>query len=551
MAFFEDIRNRAPWRYPRILTALACIAMLICLSTPSQAVASEPENETTLAAESLMKPLSIGFDSDSLAEALDAYLDENVAKTHEPGIAVAVVTSQGIAYLRTFGTCENASDAFYIGSLSKSMCAVAIMQLVEQGRIDLDAPACSYTSGYLISPDVTVRMLLNQTSGFGYYDSLNQATVGDSFGEFSYSNANYDLLGRIVEEVSGETYSDYLARHIFAPLNMIDSSAQGLRTNDVLGNVDDEMPEAFGDEEDTNGEMAYSDTRKVLGHRNYFGTYVQDNFQHGENDDAWGGPSSGYVSSSIRDMANYLQMYLDGGKNVIDSDSVMQIFMSRVPDPDGDSYYGMGWTSYYWDDELVFCHDGDVETNVASMSILPERGIGIVVLGDGYDEIAGNSLFFDLSNGILDIVMGYDAIDLDENEYETAHAEANAVWAKLWLICALPLIVLPIWYSIAKKIREKAGKGAFVGASCLGSFLFVYAIAWLCGVPKELDMPWRDISTFDPSIVCGLAIAIGLLAISMAARILMALITYRQAHGKTCEATKQITKPRPRSPMEH
>ena len=97
---------------------------------------------------------------------------------HEPGVAVAVVTSQGIAYMRTFGTCESAGDAFYIGSLSKSMCAVAIMQLVEQGKIDLDAPASDYAPEYLISPEVSVRMLLNQTSGFGYYESLNEATVG-------------------------------------------------------------------------------------------------------------------------------------------------------------------------------------------------------------------------------------------------------------------------------------------------------------------------------------------------------------------------------------
>ena len=321
---------------------------VLCFAAASNlhaAYADEPAKQSVSSATSSIGNLSADLDADELSAALDSYLSRNVDRTHEPGVAVAVVTSQGVAYMRTFGTCESAGDAFYIGSLSKSMCAVAIMQLVEQGKIDLDASASDYAPEYLISPEVSVRMLLNQTSGFGYYESLNEATVGDSFGEFSYANANYDLLGRIVEHVSGESYSAYMAKHVFAPLNMVDSSAQGLRTNDVLGEYDSNTFGGINDD-DPDDAATYSDSRNVLGHRNYFGRYIQDDFQHAENDDAWGGPSSGYVSSSIRDMANYLQMYLGGGKNVLDYDSIMQIFMSRVPDPDGDSYYGMGWTSY-------------------------------------------------------------------------------------------------------------------------------------------------------------------------------------------------------------
>ncbi len=466
-----------------------------------------------------------GYDDESLSAALDAYLESNYPRTHEPGIAVAVVTDQGIAYLKTMGTCQNANDSFYIGSLSKSMCAVAIMQLVEKGSIDLDEPAAKYAPEYLISPQVSVRMLLNQTSGFGYYDSLNQATIGDSFGEFSYSNANYDLLGRIVEHVSGENYSDYLAHHVFAPLNMVDSSAQGLRTNDVLG----EPGGKEGENSNGNGTQAeqeedgYTDTRDVLGHRNYFGKYVDDGFQHSENDDAWGGPSSGYVSSSIRDMANYLQMYLDGGKNVLDYDSVMQMFMSRVKDPDGDAYYGMGWTSYYRDDELVLCHDGDVETNVASMTILPERGIGVVVLGDGYDSIAGNDLFFSLASGVLDIAAGYDTPDLDQNEFSEQHAKANESWVFFLAICALPLICSVLWAKFARTLLARRSTHALVIATCVDVTMFAFVIAWVANAPRRMGIPWRDISTFDPSMACGLTVAAALLIAALIMRVIIAV----------------------------
>ena len=122
-------------------------------------------NRTLFLATSTIGISSADLDADELSAALDSYLSRNVDCTHEPGVAVAVVTSQGVAYMRTFGTCESAGDAFYIGSLSKSMCAVAIMQLVEQGKSTL-TPASDYAPEYLISPEVSVRMLLNQTSGF-------------------------------------------------------------------------------------------------------------------------------------------------------------------------------------------------------------------------------------------------------------------------------------------------------------------------------------------------------------------------------------------------
>ncbi len=499
------------------------VLCFIAVSTTHMAYAGESAKQDAVSATSSIGISSADLDADELSAALDSYLSRNVDCTHEPGVAVAVVTSQGVAYMRTFGTCESAGDAFYIGSLSKSMCAVAIMQLVEQGKIDLDAPASDYAPEYLISPEVSVRMLLNQTSGFGYYESLNEATVGDSFGEFSYANANYDLLGRIVEHVSGESYSAYMAKHVFAPLNMVDSSAQGLRTNDVLGEYDSNTFGGINDD-DPDDAATYSDSRNVLGHRNYFGRYVQDDFQHAENDDAWGGPSSGYVSASIRDMANYLQMYLAGGKNVLDYDSIMQMFMSRVPDSGGDSYYGMGWTSYDNDGELVFCHDGDVETNVASMAILPDRDIGVVVLGDGYDSVAGNSLFFNLANGVLDVAMGNNAVDLDETEYDEAHAEANAEWVHFWLMCALPLLLTPVWCRVAHILVRKAGNTMVFGAAVIDGALYACVFTWLLSMLRDFGIPWRDISTFDPSIACGLYIGVALVALAVVARFIAAIV---------------------------
>ena len=148
------------------------------------------------------------------------------------------------------------------------------------------------------------------------------------------------------------------------------------------------------------------------GHRDWFGLHLADGFRHAQGDSAWGGPASGYVAASVEDMASYLRMYLndgatDGGARVLSPDSVRSMFLDRVPDPAGDTYYGMGWTSFYWDDgELVLSHDGQVENYVASMCLLPERGIGVAVLGDANDNAGGNDRFFDLAGGVVSVAVG-------------------------------------------------------------------------------------------------------------------------------------------------
>ena len=227
-----------------------------------------------------------------------------------------MVDAGGVRYLRTFGDCPDADAPFVVGSLSKSFTAVAVMQLVEQGAVDLDAPASRYAPGYDVPDEVTVRSLLNQTSGFGAYDSLAEAAdgeLGETFGAFSYANANYDLLGRVVEGASGEDYARYLDEHVLEPLGMASTTADPARA------------EALG---------------MVPGHRDWFGLPVADGFRHAQGDGAWGGPASGYVASSVRDMASYLRMYLNGGMGgdgarVLSADSVRRMFLDRVPDPEG------------------------------------------------------------------------------------------------------------------------------------------------------------------------------------------------------------------------
>lgn len=144
---------------------------------------------------------------------------------------------------RRFNVPVGQQTKFHIGSMNKMFTAVAIAQLIESGKLSWDDTLAQRVPEY---PDqeaaqkITVWQLLHHTSGLGdflvpelyqqrekfvqpadYLDLIaRQPKVGEPGGEWSYSNAGYMLLGRIIENVSGESYFDYIQRHVFAPAGM-------------------------------------------------------------------------------------------------------------------------------------------------------------------------------------------------------------------------------------------------------------------------------------------------------------------------------------------
>jgi D-alanyl-D-alanine carboxypeptidase len=163
----------------------------------------------------------------------------------------AVLVARGgiPVYRRAFGLANrewgiaNEPDAkFRIGSVTKSFTAAAILQLVEQGKVSLDAPATTYYELPMPWSHVTVRQLLSHTSGVPSYTDLDgffgresrldhtpEELIGLTAGKqldfppgskFSYDNSGYVILGAVIARVSGMTYADYLKQHLFAPLGM-------------------------------------------------------------------------------------------------------------------------------------------------------------------------------------------------------------------------------------------------------------------------------------------------------------------------------------------
>lgn len=337
-----------------------------------------------LATVSSAKPVA---NTTSLA-AIDAYIEEQMRCLKIPGASLAIVEDDRIVHLRGFGKAHpkgevpNSQTPFFIGSLTKSFTALAVMQLVEAGKVELEVPVQHYLPWFRVadprgSAQITVRHLLNQTSSMpgllgmanlGDFDNHPDATerqvralstlkltrpVGSAF---EYSNTNYNILGLIIESASGESYADYVQHHIFDPL-----------------------------------EMGHSYTSKVdaqqdnlaMGHRYWFGhPYPAPNLSIPP-----GSLPSGQLISSAEDMAHYLIAQLNGGR-YCDKQILSEAGMSEMHRPTAEIHemgmslgsYGMGWISQGTGQSRIVWHSGIVPDFGAFMALVPEQKKGFVLL---------------------------------------------------------------------------------------------------------------------------------------------------------------------------
>lgn len=347
-------------------------------------------------------------------------LEQDVEKYHIPGMAVIVVSPHKILFAETYGDCDSLDTPFIIGSMSKSFTALSVMQLAEKGKIDLDAPITDYldSAPYLKDPSegerITVKQLLNQTSGLGTYQRFGNAKITDSYGKYQYANVNYGILGKLIESVSGESYSDYVNENIFAPLSMSHTAATLEKSKE---------------------------NSLIDGYRNYFGIPIAGKPDY-PNAGSWSTVPAGYISSSISDMGKYLQMYLNGGMGIISQSSLGTIFYDNVPqDESGQFFYGMGWMLSKELSEPVLLHSGLVENYTSNMFILPESEIGIAVLVNMNDYFVDNNL---LGNIVLPL-LGVEKQEQSGNSYVMYHLLLNLMYLLIFIIAIYPLVSVRRW----------------------------------------------------------------------------------------------------------
>jgi CubicO group peptidase (beta-lactamase class C family) len=336
-------------------------------------------------------------------DAVDGYIERQMAANRVPGLALAITRGDEVVYLEGYGTAGNGEPVtprteFYTASLSKGFTALAVMQLVEEGKVKLDELVCTYLPGFAVadrrlSGKITVRQLLNQTSGladsgFPSYtlpqpDSLKERVeslsaaklVSEPGAEFHYTDPNYAVLARLVEVASGEPFGGYLRDHVFGPLDMAD-------TTSVL--TTEEAPRAA--------------PNLAQGHVLAFGVPIKRREM-----DGFLGGSSGVISTA-GDMANYLIMQNNRGRfGNADLVSPESVALMHTPPRGIGSSYAMGWTAPDGAKPRVVEHNGVLSAFHADAALMPDEGYGVVLLYNQSYALADDE---GIKQGLLDLLEG-------------------------------------------------------------------------------------------------------------------------------------------------
>ncbi|MGY1708594.1 serine hydrolase domain-containing protein [Geodermatophilus sp. SYSU D00758] len=331
---------------------------------------------------------------------LDRAIARTLSRWPSAGLAVAVVREGSPPRFLGRGVADVASGrpvdertVFRVGSLTKVLTAVAVMQQVERGRVDLDAPAADHLRAFRLVParadfrPATVRHLLTHSAGVGYWrrrsDLLLHPGVGSGdtarsivpLAEYykdglpvdvqpgtrwAYSNHGFAALGQLVADVSGEPLDRYLRQHVFAPLGMADTDlllTERLRAQLATGYVL------------RRGRLAAVRFREVPT------------------------PGSGGVYSTASDLARFVAALLRGGAGehgrVLAAESVASMFGPQFrPDPRV-AGMGLGFDRHEERGRTLVGKTGILSGFLSAIGMAPDEGTGVVVLGNTGGWTAG------------------------------------------------------------------------------------------------------------------------------------------------------------------
>ena len=340
--------------------------------------------------------------------AVDAYVEAQREALGIPGMAVAIVQGDQVAYLGSYGEAGKdrpvtPQTPFQIGSLTKSFTALAVMQLVEAGKVELDTPVQTYipwfrTADETASAQITVRHLLNQTSGFSTSAGRDEFAASDLSDqaiensvriladvalvhtpgtEYEYSNVNYNILGYIVQVVSGQSYESYMQENVFGPLEMRHSfTSQTLAVQDGLS----------------------------TGYVTFLGFPVAR-----ETPFNCGNLPNGYQFSSAEDLAHHLIAQLNEGRygdtSVVSPQGMTAMHEPAAPMGTLGEYYAMAWKIGDSEGTPVIYHSGDNANFATHILMVPQEKLGVAVLinVNGYGV---NSAPTQIADGVMAILRG-------------------------------------------------------------------------------------------------------------------------------------------------
>jgi CubicO group peptidase (beta-lactamase class C family) len=343
-----------------------------------------------------------------------------------PGAAVGVVRGDRVVLARGYGVRDRKRGSpvgertlFNIASCSKAFTATALGMLVDDGRLDWDAPVRRYIPSFgmhdrLASARVTVRDLLCHRTGVPAHDLVKQSAAcsrpelvrrcrhlpptADFRSRWQYNNIMYIAAGYVLERIAGQTWEQFTAERIFGPLGMT-------ATRFVTDEVADDPQMAVGYDRRGGRLVPWLRIfRRRLGLAEAMGRPC--------------GPN-GSIVSNVVDMCRWLRCQLAGGRlgrrRIISEATLAEIHSPQVVVPDWrpaaggllDASYCLGWFCRPYRDHRWLFHGGGGRGFNSYTSLLPNERIGVVVL----TNIASSPVRWIVTHEVLDRLLGLARVD--------------------------------------------------------------------------------------------------------------------------------------------
>jgi CubicO group peptidase (beta-lactamase class C family) len=422
---------------------------------------------------------------------IDRYIGQEMHEQRIPGLALGIVQGDQIVHLQGFGVADPSGRAvtpqtpFMIFSTTKSFTALAIMQLVEAGKIELDAPVQHYLPWFRVadetaSAQITVRHLLNHTSGLpetadadiglktstDTRENASEQTVRELRAvsldrpvgaAFAYVNANYVTLGLIVQAVSGQTYESYIQEHIFAPLDMRQSFT---------------------------AKAAAQSHGLAAGYRYWFGRPFPADLPDNRSNLPAGG-----LFSSAEDMAHYLIAQLDQGRygdaSILSAKGVAEMHAPAIQRR-GDQFYGMGWYVAPVNGAPVIWHGGDGPNFHSTMILAPEGQWGVVLLENAQNVLDGGDRMHQTAFGVISLLAGRQPPAAESNNvFQMILLVPVGITALMVIGMLRSIVILRRWRT--QPGRRPQGRRGMVWQVVLPLVLHLaLALIFLIGLPQVL-----------------------------------------------------------------
>lgn len=446
-------------------------------------------------------PVSQTFAKQDIESTLNTYVETFLEEHRIPGASIAIVHEGDLYYSHAWGVTGESEEKvttetpFTIGSISKSLTGLAIMKLIEDGTVGLDDPVQKYLSWFTLhdkqaASQITIKHLLTQTSGLSTYSGLsisdkeskdldaikknverlsNDKLIAEPGEKHQYSNANFAILAALIEEVTNQTYSEYMDRQIFSPLGMNHAAA------------------------DT--KMAY-EKGYLTGYQSWFGIPRKSAVTYDN-----GGAPYGYITASATDMVQYLTLLSQHGTNFL-SENTMNLYLTPYVQTGENRFYGLGVRiSHPNSNKKMIWHSGSTPDSRSEVFYLPESDWGGVILTNKSHILEEEALHY-LKQGIIDILHGNEPIDVPTNTPTTQLILLGIVFL---------LFILLIWLLVKVKSTNIRKRNTW---RITGIVLLIVSIAIIPTLIYSVGTPWHTISVFAADIALLTKILVVLLALT-------------------------------------